>query len=60
MNASVNYGNFIDLLLKSDDDYEPYGLSANDNTNGLRGKKPEMFTRQEPLNLNEKEAWHID
>ncbi|NNG13601.1 MAG: hypothetical protein HKM22_00405 [Gammaproteobacteria bacterium] len=27
MNNSVNYGSFVELLISSDDDYEPYGLS---------------------------------
>lgn len=28
MNNSINYGSFVDLLISSDDDYEPYGLSS--------------------------------
>ena len=31
MNNSVNYSTFIDLLIASDDDYEPYGLSIQAN-----------------------------
>lgn len=27
MNNSINYGSFIDILISSDDDYEPYGIS---------------------------------
>ena len=60
MNATVNYSNFIDLLLQSDDDYEPYGLSTCSTMYGLRGKKPEIFTRQEPLHLEDNESWFGD
>jgi len=57
MNKSVNYSTFIDLLLKSDDDYEPYGMSMPATMFGLRGNKPELYTRQEPLYLDDMDRW---
>lgn len=30
MNNSINYSGFIDIDLKSDDDFEPYGYSEAD------------------------------
>lgn len=57
MNNSVNYSSFVDLLLSSDDDYEPYGISVPPSMYGLRGSKPELYTRQEPLYFEDMDRW---
>jgi len=53
MNATVNYSTFVNLLFNSDDDFEPYGMSAPLTLAGIRGNRPEVFTRQEPKYFDE-------
>lgn len=57
MNTSINYSSFVDLILTSNDDYEPYGIAAPTHLHGIRGNKPEVCSRQEPFYFEEMDQW---
>ena len=58
MNNSINLSSFVDLVLTSNDDYEPYGMvSAPTKLYGLRSNKPELCSRQEPFYIQEMDQW---
>jgi len=57
MNNSINYSSFVDLILTSNEEIEPYGMPTSLNPSGLRGSKPEITTRQEPLHFDEMDRW---
>jgi hypothetical protein len=57
MNNSINYGSFIDLLVSSDDDYEPYGLSAPPEMHGLTTSPSEFESLQASLSGVDIDQW---
>lgn len=57
MNNSINYSSFIDLLTSSDDDYEPYGLSAHPDTPGLTSRHTEFQPSQATLYESSMNQW---
>lgn len=57
MNNSINYGSFIDLLISSDDDYEPYGLSAPSNIPGHTASPSEFEALQASLSGVDIDQW---
>jgi hypothetical protein len=57
MNNSINYGSFYDLLISSDDDYEPYGLSAPSEAPGLEANPSEFESLQASLSGVDIDQW---
>ena len=57
MNNSMNYSNFVDLLLKNDDDNQLVGISTPVGMYTHRGNKPELYTRQESAFLDDIDRW---
>ncbi len=49
MNNSVNYSRFIDLLISSDDDYEPYGITTAPDSYRLTASSAEYESTQTAL-----------
>jgi hypothetical protein len=57
MNNSINYGSFYDLLISSDDDYEPYGLSGPSDMHGLTARQSEFESLQASLSGVDVDQW---
>ena len=57
MNNSINYGSFIDLLISSDDDYEPYGITAQPNMAALMTNDFEFVSTQAGPYIKDLDRW---
>lgn len=57
MRDSFNYSNFVDLLLESDDDYEPYGLSTPNMMHGAAADQTRGASVQIPLYVEDLDPW---
>jgi len=57
MNNSIINGSFIDSLISSDDDYEPYGLSVPSDMHGLTTNQSEFESLQASLSNVDIDQW---